>query len=91
MTIKVQIPSVLRSHCDGAAELSVLATNVRETLEHIEQHYPSLYVSVCDETGSLRQHVNLFINSSLVGRDKGLDTTLAPGDVLAIFPAVSGG
>ena len=44
-----------------------------------------------DEHGRLREHVSLFVN----GRDlRGLapdETGLAPGDVLEIIPALSGG
>ena len=36
-------------------------------------------------------HVNLFVNSANVRDREGLDTPLAPGDVLTIVPAVSGG
>ena len=52
---------------------------------------PSLYRSVCDETGAVRRHVNLFVNTSHVRDREGLDTALAPGDVVTILPAVSGG
>jgi molybdopterin converting factor small subunit len=46
---------------------------------------------VCDETGAVRRHINLFVNSSHVRDRDGLDTPLAAGDVLTILPAVSGG
>ena len=39
----------------------------------------------------VRRHVNLFVNSSNVRDREGLDTRLAPGDVIMILPAVSGG
>ena len=91
MVIAIQIPSVLRSYCDETSEFSLAATSVQEALDQIERDHPSLYVNIFDELGSPRQHVNLFINSSLVHHDKELDTTLAPGDVLSIFQAASGG
>jgi len=64
---------------------------VRAALEHIEQRHPALYRSVCDETGTVRRHVNLFVNTANVRDREGLDTALAPGDVVTILPAVSGG
>ena len=39
----------------------------------------------------MRRHVNLFVNSDNVRDLDGLDTPLAPGDVVTILPAVSGG
>jgi MoaD family protein len=91
MTITIHVPAVLRAYCGGAAELSLSAPSVRAALEQIEQRYPSLYRSVCDETGRVRRHVNLFVNTANVRDGEGLDTALAAGDVLTILPAVSGG
>jgi molybdopterin converting factor small subunit len=91
MSIKVHVPSPLRSCCAGAAELSLSAPSVRAALEEIERSYPELYRSICDETGKVRRHVNLFVNTAHVRDCQGLDTALVPGDVLTILPAVSGG
>ena len=91
MTITIQVPGVLRACCAGASELSLSAATVRAALEQIERSHPSLYRSVCDETGAVRRHVNLFVNRAHMSERDGLDTALAPGDVLTILPAVSGG
>lgn len=91
MTITVRVPTALRDCCESAPELSLAATSVRDALEHLERTHPSLYRSVCDETGAVRRHVNLFVNSSHVRDLQGLDTILTPGDVVTILPAVSGG
>jgi molybdopterin converting factor small subunit len=91
MTITIHVPAALRTCCAGARELSMSAPSVRAALEQIERSQPSLYRSICDETGAVRRHVNLFVNTSHVRDRDGLDTALAPGDVITILPAVSGG
>ena len=91
MTITIQVPAALRGYCDGARELLLCALSVRVALEQVERDYPALYRSVCDETGTVRRHVNLFVNTSHVRDREGLDTALVPGDVITILPAVSGG
>jgi molybdopterin converting factor small subunit len=91
MTVTIHVPSVLRHYCEGAAELFLSAASVRAALEQLERSHPPLYRSVCDETGRVRRHVNLFVNSSDVRDRNGLDTAVAPGDVITILPAVSGG
>ena len=91
MSISIYVPPPLRSYCGGAPELSLSAPTVRAALEQLERSHPSLYSSICDETGRVRRHVNLFVNTSHVRDRDGLDTALAPGDVLTILPAVSGG
>jgi molybdopterin converting factor small subunit len=89
--ITVFVPGLLREYCDGAARLTMKASRVRAALEQVEARYPVLYRSVCNETGAVRRHVNLFVNTQSIRDLDGLDTTLAEGDELIILPAVSGG
>ena len=89
--VTVHVPGVLRDDCGGASELSLTATSVRAALEEIERRYPALYGRICDETGAVRRHVNVFVNVLHIRDLEGLDTRLAPGDVLTFLPAVSGG
>jgi molybdopterin converting factor small subunit len=91
MSITIRVPRVLRHYCDGASELFLAAGSVRGVLEQLEVGQPSLYQSVCDETGTVRRHVNLFVNTSNIRDGDGIDTVLASGDVITILPAVSGG
>jgi len=90
-TITVLIPGSLRNCCAGASEITLEATNVREVLEALERRFPALHRSVCDETGAVRRHINLFVNTNHTRDRNGLDTPLAAGDEVTILPAVSGG
>ena len=91
MSITIHVPSMLRDDCEGASELTLSAPSVRAALEELERNHPSLYRRVCDETGKVRRHVNLFVNTSHVRDREGLDTRLISGDTITILPAVSGG
>jgi molybdopterin converting factor small subunit len=91
MSITIHVPAVLRARCAGAAELALSADSVAGALAELERSQPDLYRSICDETGAVRRHVNLFVNQALWRDREGLATCLAPGDVLTILPAVSGG
>ena len=91
MSITVKVPAVLRSYSGGTSELLVSAPTVRAALEQIARDQPTLYRNVCDETGAVRRHINLFVNTSNVRDREGLDTALVDGDVITILPAVSGG
>ena len=53
--------------------------------------YPKLHRSICDETGAVRRHINLFINTHHMRDRDGLDTQLVAGDIVTIMTAVSGG
>ena len=89
--IKVHVPGALREYCKGASELLLSASSVRAALEEIEQRHPSLYRNICDETGAVRRHVNLFVNTSHIRDREGLDSALVPGDIITILAAISGG
>jgi sulfur-carrier protein len=91
MTITIHLPGVLRACCGGAAEISLSAASVRSALDEIERTYPALYRCVCDETGAVRRHVNVFVNTEHMRDRDGLDTALVAGDTITILPAVSGG
>ena len=90
-TITVQVPGPLRKDCAGASELPVAAASVRAALEELERLFPALHRSVCDETGAVRRHLNIFVNMDHMRDCAGLETSLEPGDVLTIMTAVSGG
>lgn len=90
-TIIVFIPGPLRDSCGGVARLAVPARDLRGVLAHLEHNYPALHRGVCEETGALRRHINLFVNHDHMRDRQGLETPLAPGDEVFILPAVSGG
>jgi MoaD family protein len=89
--ITVHVFGQLREYCAGAAELPLSARTVRAALEQLERDQPLLYRNLCDETGKVRRHLNVFVNTENVRDRDGIDTTLAAGDVVTFLPAVSGG
>lgn len=65
---------------------------VRELLDAVIARYPEMRASLFDEHGHLYGHVHVFIN----GQDApylehALETKLAAGDAVDLFPAVGGG
>jgi molybdopterin converting factor small subunit len=89
--VMLHVPGPLREYCAGASQLVVSACTVRGALEDLERSQAALYRNVCDETGAVRRHLNVFVNADNVRDLAGVDTPLSPGDVLTILPAVSGG
>jgi molybdopterin synthase sulfur carrier subunit len=90
-SITINVPGPLREYCAGASQLSLRAYTVRTALETLERREAALYRNICDETGAVRRHLNVFVNSANVRDLNGVDTTLRQGDELTILPAVSGG
>ena len=89
--VTVHVPTALRKYCSGVSVLVVSARTVRGALEELERDQPELYRNICDETGAVRRHLNVFVGTLHVRDREGLETSLASGDVVTILAAVSGG
>lgn len=91
--ITFQIAGYLTEFTAGAAEIKVAASpaTVRVALNDLWERHPGLKDRVLTEQGEVRQHVNIFVNNSIVRRDHVLDAPLQDTAEICIMPAVSGG
>ena len=91
MTIKVRIPTPLRTFTKGLDEVDVAGETVRAAIDDLERNYAGIKDRICDEKG-VRRFVNIFLNDEDDIRFlEGLDTKLKAGDTLQIVPAIAGG
>ena len=90
-SVTIHLPGPLRPYSAGVAQLSISGATVKAVLEDLEHSRAALYRNICDETGALRRHLNVFVNSDNIRDLDGVDTALASGDVVTFLPAVSGG
>ena len=93
MSVTVQLATSLREYCHGIPDFELQADSVERALLQIRVAHPELYNSVCTESGEIRNHVHLFVNQTLIKERslKSLNAGLQSGDILSIYPAVSGG
>jgi sulfur-carrier protein len=91
MAVEVRLPTLLRSHADGASSVKVDGATVGEVFAEVTSRYPGLAGQLVDEQGGLRKFVNVYCNDDDIRYLDQLDTKLADGDVLSILPAVAGG
>jgi molybdopterin synthase sulfur carrier subunit len=89
--VTIHLTTPLRPYCGGASRLEVVAGSVRAVLQQLERNHNPLYCNLCDETGALRRHLNVFVNSAHIRDLAGVETALKTGDVVTFLPAVSGG
>ena len=87
----LHVPSMLRANCGGAARLAIPGATVREAFDELERLHPDLHRCIRDETGAVRRHVGVFVNTDHIRDLQGLETPLGPGDSITVLPAVSGG
>ncbi len=92
MSLKVVIPTPLRKFTSGAETVEVeAAATVQEVLDNLDSKYPGFRASVCDESGSLRRFINIYLDGEDVRFLENLATRVPDGAELAIVPAISGG
>lgn len=88
---KVKFTSALKRFFPTLEETVVEASSVHEVINVLEQKHPGLSTYLVDDTGKLRQHVNVFIKNELIrDRDK-LSDAVQKNDEVLIFQALSGG
>ncbi|PZC44190.1 MAG: molybdopterin synthase sulfur carrier subunit [Chloroflexi bacterium] len=91
MSIEVRIPAPLRKVTNGADKVNVEAGNLAAVIEALNDAYPGIKDRLCDESGALRNFVNVYINGEDIRFLDGLDTLTKSGDEISIVPAVAGG
>ena len=88
--VTVELAAPLREYVGGST-VQCSAGSVRGILMELEKRYPELYVRICDETGKVRRHVNVFVNVDNIRDRDGLESPVVPGDRVTVLPSVSGG
>jgi sulfur-carrier protein len=90
MSIKIQIPTPMRQHCEGKTTVEAQGATVKAVLADLVAKYPGLNSRLFDN-GQMRRFINLFLNNEDIRYLSNLDTAVKDGDDLAIIPAVAGG
>ena len=64
---------------------------LEEIFKEIDTNYPGLRSYVLDERGSLRRHVNIFIDGKMINDRNKLSDSLSSNSEIYIMQALSGG
>ena len=91
MPVRVLIPTPLQRLTDNQAEVMVEGSDVRELIGNLEERFPGVKARLCDEQGTLRRFVNIYLNEEDIRFLKGEATPLNDGDEISIVPAIAGG
>jgi len=91
MSVMVRIPTPLRRVTNGQDKVSVDGAALNDVIASLDAEFPGIKERLCDETGELRNFVNVYVNGEDVRFLDGLATPTQPGDEVSIVPAVAGG
>jgi sulfur-carrier protein len=83
----VRLRGPLKRLAGNRSEHEVEAATVGELLSSLEQAHPAMDGWILDERGSIRRHINVFVNGERVGED----AAVGAEDRVDVLPAISGG
>ncbi|MEO8112755.1 MAG: MoaD/ThiS family protein [Phenylobacterium sp.] len=86
--VRVFIPTQLQSYTAGASRLEAQGSTVERVLDDLDARFPGIKFRVVDEQDRIRRHMRIFVGQE-AARD--VRVSLADGDELLIFGALSGG
>ena len=87
----VHLPAALRAEAGGAGHVEVRCDTVADALARLAERYPTLRRHLFDDDGSIRRHVNVFVNSDDVRHLGGTAARVKVGDEIHIVPSIAGG
>jgi len=77
----------LRRLAGGRGEHRLDGGTVVELLRLLEKQHPDMSGWILDERGSIRRHINVFVN----GERSGEETAVQSDDRIEVLPAITGG
>jgi sulfur-carrier protein len=96
---KIKFTSALKPFFPSLTDLELEGSTVREIVTQVETRFPGISTYrfpgistyLMDETGSLRKHVNIFLQGDLIKDRERLSDSVKNSDEVLIFQALSGG
>jgi len=89
--VTVRLYADLRA-ASGKSEVEVEATSVKDLIQTlVRMHGPEFRDSLLDQSGRLEQFYRIYLNKRMVPEDEIAKTLLKDGDLVQLFPPVSGG
>jgi len=91
--ITLELPKALCSYAESEASvvLDDSCKTVGDALAALGKRSPRALDRIMDESGSVRRHVNVFVNGESIRFLDGLSTPAPEGSTILVLAAVSGG
>ena len=91
MAVQVLIPTPLQKSTNNEASVELEAGSINELIEALNGRYPGIQERLCDESGTLRRFLNIYVNGEDIRFKDNQTTSLQDGDEESIVLAVAGG
>jgi molybdopterin converting factor small subunit len=83
----VRVRGPLKQLAGGRSDHQLQGATVGDLLRELERTHPAVGGWILDERGSIRRHINVFVNGER-GREA---TAVGAEDQIEVLPAISGG
>ncbi len=91
MSVKVRIPTPLRSLTNGSEEVTVEGGSIKEVVDNLETKHNGGKERLCDENGQIRRFINIYLNDEDIRFKDNQEASVSDGDQISIVPAIAGG
>ena len=91
MSVKILVPTALRTFTGGTDAVTVDAGTVADALGALVQTHPDLKKHLYNDEGQLRHFVNIYLNDEDIRYLEKGATPLKANDTLSIVPSIAGG
>jgi hypothetical protein len=81
----------LRRYFPDLDEIELPARTLRELVERLEARHPGISAYLVEDDGSLRKHVNVFVENRMLEDRRALSDPLRPDARVHFLQALSGG
>ena len=91
MAVKVRVPTPLMKLTDNQSEVTAEGATISEILNNLENQFAGIKERICDENGTPRRFINIYLNEEDIRFLDGESTAVKDGDEISIIPAIAGG
>jgi sulfur-carrier protein len=91
MPVTIEIPTALRRFTDGAQKIDCSACTVADALNELAARFPAIARHVRDDSGQIRQFLNVYLNEEDIRFLGGESCSLKEGDRVLLVPSIAGG
>jgi len=76
---------------DNQSEVSAEGETISDIINNLENQFNGIKDRICEENGSPRRFINIYINEEDIRFLEGEMTSVKDGDEISIIPAIAGG
>ncbi len=91
MSVTIEIPTAFRRFTEGAPKIDCAARDIAGALDELTTRFPTLARHVRDDSGQIRQFLNVYLNEEDIRFLGGESCAVKDGDRVLLVPSIAGG